>query len=554
LKEITILGPITALLDETFNDCEALENCSIPKTVKSIGAECFFDCAALNYITIPDNVTEIGTQAFAFCGLTDLTLSSNITTLGEYALLSNTQLKSLKLLANIKEVPEGLCVGCSSLSEILFSESIKKVNYQSFAGTAFTDFTPFKDLTFDDSGSQFMQCPFQSVDLSNLKVIPESIFQNCTQLQEVKFSNELTEIGGGAFMNTAIQSVELPNSLEAIRWRAFEDTHLEEIDVPSGVKVIEAYAFSNNPLRTATIPSTVTTVGDCVFDYCENLVGLFWESSAPVMSITKSHNNNCFLYLTSHNGTAPEYDTSWDGRVVVDGVADHIVLEKGENPYCCPKAFTAKKISYALNFSAQSGYRTSAGWQSIVLPFSPTKVTHETAGELAPFGSGKEGTKPFWLRELTATGFVNAPVIEMDHPYIICMPNNPGVYKEEYNISGEVTFSAENVTVAESPFNREMESVEGPEFVMHPSYSMIPKAANVYTLNTTYKLSGYETGSVFARSIQEVYPFEAYVKSTATLRSAIPVASGRSATRGSTADAQSRGITGALRIPQVDDM
>lgn len=281
MKEITILGPITALLDETFNDCEALENCSIPKTVKSIGAECFFDCAALNYITIPDNVTEIGTQAFAFCGLTDLTLSSNITTLGEYALLSNTQLKSLKLLANIKEVPEGLCVGCSSLSEILFSESIKKVNYQSFAGTAFTDFTPFKDLTFDDSGSQFMQCPFQSVDLSNLKVIPESIFQNCTQLQEVKFSNELTEIGGGAFMNTAIQSVELPNSLEAIRWRAFEDTHLEEIDVPSGVKVIEAYAFSNNPLRTATIPSTVTTVGDCVFDYCENLVGLFWESSAP---------------------------------------------------------------------------------------------------------------------------------------------------------------------------------------------------------------------------------------------------------------------------------
>jgi hypothetical protein len=422
---------------------------------------------------------------------------------------------------------------------VTLSDSIQSVGSSAFYNTALTDFTPFENLNYETGTNQFEKCLFESVDLSHIDKIPASMFYNCTNLTDVKLSDSLTSIGSQAFGRTAITFIELPESLKEIGSSAFHDTHI-------GI---------------FTVPESVTSVGEGFLSYCQNLVGVIWKSSVEVPRITYDSQWHTFLYLTTNSeGVAPAYNDCWKGGVIVDGVGDSIVLKSGNNPYACPQAFKAKKIYYSMDFNANwdyTGYGTSKGWRTIALPFSPTKITHPDAGLLAPFGSEiEEDFKPFWLRDLTADGFVNVTKMEVNHPYIISMPYNPSIYLDEYNIRGTVTFEAENVEIQASEIGDNFEGVEGPGYTFYPIYRNQKKAGNIYALNTSNSVSGYNTGSVFARSLQEIYPFEGYVMSS-SLRSVISLDGTRAATRG--ASSTRAGVPGDPRlkqrgVPRVDDM
>ena len=52
------------------------------------------------------------------------------------------------------------------------------------------------------------------------KIVPESIFQNCKNLQHVDLSN-MTEIGKGAFENSALTDISIPASVTKICAHAF---------------------------------------------------------------------------------------------------------------------------------------------------------------------------------------------------------------------------------------------------------------------------------------------------------------------------------------------
>jgi hypothetical protein len=126
-------------------------------------------------------------------------------------------------------------------------------------------------------------------------------------------------------------------------------------------------------------------------------------------------------------------------------------------------------------------------------------------------------------------------LIEPNHPYLIAMPYS-NEYDEKYNISGAVTFIAENLT-AENLGDHTPLSAEGTDYTMYASYSYMSNTDGVYVLNSFNQ---------FVNTSLSVYPFEAYLKAnTATLRSVISLNKGRAATR-----AGSEG----KRKPRIDDM
>ena len=92
------------------------------------------------------------------------------------------------------------------------------------------------------------------------------------------------------------------------------------------------------------------------------------------------------------------------------------------------------------------------GWETIALPFDVQRIVHSTRGEIVPFaGYGSASNrKPFWLGNMSASGFKRASSIQANEPYIIAMPNN-SKYNNDYNLAGDVTFSADNVQVAKTP-------------------------------------------------------------------------------------------------------
>jgi hypothetical protein len=134
-------------------------------------------------------------------------------------------------------------------------------------------------------------------------------------------------------------------------------------------------------------------------------------------------------------------------------------------------------------------------------------ITHATQGLITPFGAN--GTKHFWLRGYSAEGLRRATVLEANTPYVISMPNDTEVYPYEYNLNGQVTFTAENTTVPATPSVEEMMVVRD-LIIMVPTFQYIPVNEYTYAINVGQTRDSYPEGSVFAREFRELRPFEVY--------------------------------------------
>ena len=249
-----------------------------------------------------------------------------------------------------------------------------------------------------------------------------------------------------------------------------------------------------------------------VEDFSINLDG--WTSLAavkagsvriPAEEYAKTGNPNLLVYVNE-----PSLAPQGVQNVVVNGLAREIVLTnatEGNNNWHCPEPFRAEKITYTRNFRQQTEVGISRGWESIALPFTVQTITHETQGQIIPFGAQGTG-KYFWLRGYSPEGLHRATVLEANTPYVISMPNNPTVYPAQYNLNGRVTFSAENTTVPATPEFEEMLITRG-NITMAPIFVVVPQDEAVYAINVSQPLDRYAEGSVFTRELREVRPFEA---------------------------------------------
>ena len=97
------------------------------------------------------------------------------------------------------------------------------------------------------------------------------------------------------------------------------------------------------------------------------------------------------------------------------------------------------------------------------------------------------------------------------------MPNN-SLYKKDYRISGQVTFSAENVEVGvtEQHSAKYGDRTLVPNFTNQNDESIL--ALNVNNDIVTNMASG-NNGSKFVKGLRAVHPFEAYMTTTSGTRS-----------------------------------
>lgn len=228
-------------------------------------------------------------------------------------------------------------------------------------------------------------------------------------------------------------------------------------------------------------------------------------------------NRNLLLYLSNPNTQVLDTNIK---NIIINGVAEEIVLRSTQGDFFVPQEFKAVKLSYTRNFSYPTYPGEAAGWRSISLPFTVTDITHSDGRILAPFNANVPGAKPFWLRRLTENGFENVTQIEAGVPYIIAMPNNEA-YDDEYNITGSVTFSAQSAQGITIPATSTLTSDMGPNFVLNCNYSYLPTSMTIYALNETATTT-QKAGSVFSRGERAVLPFEGYVSTSVSTTSTSP--------------------------------
>ncbi len=142
-------------------------------------------------------------------------------------------------------------------------------------------------------------------------------FYGFTELQDVKLSDTLKEIGESSFYETPITSLELPPTLETIGRMAFTNSNLEEISFPVSLKDIGEVAFKNTKIKSINLHEGMT-IGGSAFLGCESLKEinipkniLFYRSGLGGQGMAREHS-------TFSVCTGIEKVTIEDGSLITD--------------------------------------------------------------------------------------------------------------------------------------------------------------------------------------------------------------------------------------------
>ncbi len=513
LKSIIIPDNVTSIDLWAFRDCHSLEYARLPKNRQTISEGMFHSCYALKRIDMP-SVTHINKGAFVAChALEELILPETLIEIGSEAFKWCENLKPV-FPNSLKKIGLEAFDGCTAITSLVLPESLESIDKYAFANTGITEYTVPYNLP--NAQGMLSGCKsLKSIQLAEgVTKIPQEFVQNCSALEAVSLPESLTTIGESAFYGC---------------------TSFKNVQLPANTKTIDNNAFAYTGLETLEIPASLTKGGENMVNGCASLTSVFWQSTQCEVPILRSDDSNMLIYAPA--GVANKGNINF----IINNRTDNIILT-GNGKFHCPQPFIATKVTFVRDFSSkafgydsnvETGTGKAARWQSISLPFTPSsikaKINGDFSKDLAPFDAGKDAY-PFWLRELTATGFKDVTWPEKDKAYIIAMPYNKN-YLPEYNIDTEVLFMGENVTF---DVTTEPAPSAGPQYTLYPNYNPIEERADYLSLNEKQWTDPYENiypaGSVFV-SDRNIRPFECYIKTNTATKTYFPLSSDDAATR-----------------------
>lgn len=504
----------------TYGEVKYSGDVVIPESVKyggktynvtSIGINAFIDSDLIS-ITIPSSITFIDEDAFRWCDklnsvyISDLSAwckmkfklgspdNPNPLSYAHHLFLNGKEIKDLVIPNDVTSIPFDAFYGCSAIASVKIPNSVTSIGYDAFTGCkGLTTITSEIEKPFEIGSSTFDSDTYNVAEL----IVPKgtkAAYQTTEGWNKFTMITEAPDKDAVAFTIDGI-TYEGSKSEKTVVVKAV-DTKQTSIEIPASVSY-DGTAYQ------------VTGITDGVFDG-NSMAALIWDVEAALPSNAFSNasiGSNFLLYVKSSS-----YAPSSVKNVVVDGTAQTIVLSDDGGQFYCPQAFSARRISYSHNYSMETGKGSTMGWESIALPFDVQRIIHSTQGEIVPFAAYSSGSnqKPFWLAYMSAGGFKRTADIRANEAYIIAMPNNSS-YQDNYILAGDVTFSAENITVPQTPaFNG----------TFLPAFSFVAKSSSVYALNVNNRYVRYsgseKPGSVFIRDLRDVRPFEAYLTGSFT--------------------------------------
>ena len=524
---------ITSIADRSFMNCEKLDSVKIPYGVTSIGNNAFYNCRGLVYVEIPNSVKTINYGAFNEC----YNIQTVVSKIKDPESMNMEWAFSGSTGSAILNVPKGTKQAYQNKygwSNFYYIEEMDgdplAAPTLTYDGRAVTATAPETDVdmyysTDDFNTVNYYEGPITVSDLGTVKVIAEKTFRSDSEAAsyEVKYlyDGDTLKLAEAGLMAEAIKwcgtdsvvkmTVVGPistdefstiSTLPNLKFLNLADAKVDGASLPDG-------AFANSQIVSFVSPSSLSSVGSGIFRDCQQLAAVCWKASTalPADALSGVSNPNLLLYVNSEN-QAPE----GINNVVVDGKAKSITLTDatGNSNFYVPVAFhVTDTIKYTRNFQQKTQPGVSCGWETIVLPFTVNKITHETMSNvtITPFANyrGWEEQRPFWLYTLDNNDIRPAYGIDANVPYLICMPN-ADEYGDQYNLAGNVTFSAANVDIAVS---KPIEEAQG-DITFVPTYQSVPVSTEVFTLNVNEEYKGYPAGSLFVSNFRDVRPFEAY--------------------------------------------
>ena len=446
---IDIPNTVTQINPYAFTQCQNLTEVTIPDGVTSIGNNAFSSCSNLTSVTIHEGVTSIGYGAFYSCNLQSLSLPNSLQTIGngsvsdyEYgAFEDNVNLIEVTISSNLTKIGDVAFRGCTSLNRVTLPEGLTTIGKH-----AFRDCSKLQEITFPESLITIDVAAFYNCDLrelsfpKSLQTISDGIsegrspfydpygvfgknihltkvvfqgsstaigtyaFHGCSALSQVTLPKGITTINVATFLGcSSLSSIALPESLAVIEGAAFFGCGLESIVFPQslqiiadGVSIIGATtgsyygAFENNyKLTKITIPNKVTSIGSWAFDQCTSLSEVIlpeglttiggsafrYCSSLKMIQLPKtvSSISTAFAYSGLVEIEIPENVTTLSGAFNGCSQLKNVILPPtivsiGENTFKDCKSLPTIALPQSLTTIGKSAFEGCASLDNIVLP------------------------------------------------------------------------------------------------------------------------------------------------------------------------------------------
>jgi len=278
--------------------------------------------------TCADGTLNLATRT---AGSGDLDLSAvaqdigNSVTAVENNLFYNSTTLTSFVGPDVTIVGNGAFYGCKSVTNFVFSSALKSIgntsfswvqNVVSFFPTDMTNLTTYGNQAFESAFSNTDYVPtfkfpkvtsnlqvFRSgmgcVIATNITVLPENAFWQCTKLTNVVLSSDLTTIGVNAFNGASkIRNFDLGAypKLTSIGQSAFESASSYEGPVDlrqQGLTSLPAYAFKNcSKLSKVSIGAQITSIGDTALGGLAPSANLYFFGDPPTMGTKAIYSAN----------------------------------------------------------------------------------------------------------------------------------------------------------------------------------------------------------------------------------------------------------------------
>ena len=259
ITKVVIPEGVKNIASYAFANLTALEEVVFPSTLESIDYGAFYGCTSLQKITFSgeNNLKIINQNAFENCDLRDTLELSSICVISDYAFAGNQKLKSVVLADTLYSIGQYAFAGCKKLKDVTINAN--KVKYGAYA---------------------FTGCESLKEFYVNSAVLPEGMFYECEDMENVTIGPDVNDIGVFAFRDTKISKFEI--SKDNKNYKVQTKDYILSADGKKLIAVspltdgeftyantdnkqvteISKGAFSHNQKITSVVMEKVTTVGD----------------------------------------------------------------------------------------------------------------------------------------------------------------------------------------------------------------------------------------------------------------------------------------------------
>ncbi|MBR4872267.1 MAG: leucine-rich repeat domain-containing protein, partial [Clostridia bacterium] len=259
LSSINLSKNLTEINQYAFVGAYALDNVVIPGTVTTTGTGSFQNCKGLKNITIENGVTVLANDFFLGCvALEEVKLPASLTKLGvaRGVFSGCTALKKVSFLSATTTINGGADAIPSGVEIHGYEESTAKA-YATEYGHTFVELPePLIDegtcganvkweltaggvLTISGTGDMD---DYTKAGAENEKLAPWIKYNS--QIKEIVIADGVTNVGARAFAATAVTKVTMADSVTAIKGYAFNNcTKLNTITFSKNLSTIGEYAF-----------------------------------------------------------------------------------------------------------------------------------------------------------------------------------------------------------------------------------------------------------------------------------------------------------------------